>query len=91
MITKAIKKYGKENFKKEIIEYCNTKKELDEREKYWIKYFKSDDRNIGYNIVAGGQGGYICENCPEKLRGENYYLNKMTEEIKFLKKKKKFI
>ena len=33
----AINKYGRENFSKEIIEECETKELLNEREKYWIK------------------------------------------------------
>ena len=37
ILKKAIKKYGKENFKREIIERCNSIKELIEKEKYWIK------------------------------------------------------
>ena len=56
LITHAIKKYGKYNFKKEIIEYCETSKQLNEREIYWIKTMKSQDRSIGYNITAGGDG-----------------------------------
>jgi len=35
----AIKKYGKENFKKEILEFFPTKKEaFDDQEKYIVKY-----------------------------------------------------
>jgi hypothetical protein len=47
----AINKYGKENFIKEIIEKCNNQEELDLREKYWIKYYNSTDKNIGLNII----------------------------------------
>ena len=56
ILIKAIKKYGKENFKKEILEFCITKNELDNREKYWIEYYNSTDKNIGYNIHSGGGG-----------------------------------
>ena len=34
ILMKAIKKYGKENFKCELIEWCETKQQLDEREQY---------------------------------------------------------
>ena len=34
ILIKAIKKYGKENFKCELIECCETKQQLDEREQY---------------------------------------------------------
>ena len=53
-LVRAIKKYGKKNFKREIIQYCNSLKHLNEREQYWIKKLKSQDRNIGYNIENGG-------------------------------------
>ena len=50
----AINKYGRENFKKDIIEECESYN-LDEREIYWISYFNSTDEKIGYNILEGGQ------------------------------------
>jgi group I intron endonuclease len=51
----AFEKYGKENFKKEIIESCISKVELEEREKYWID--KLSATTLGYNITEGGTGG----------------------------------
>lgn len=36
----AIKKYGIKNFSFEILEECTTQ-ELDEKEKYWIKYYNT--------------------------------------------------
>ena len=50
---KAIQKYGVENFQWEIIEKCK-KKDLDERESYWIEYY--DSYNKGYNCTKGGEG-----------------------------------
>ena len=34
ILNQAINKYGIENFQKEILEYCNTEEELNDREKY---------------------------------------------------------
>ena len=48
----AFRKYGIENFEVRILEYCETEL-LDEREKYWIKYF--DTFKNGYNSTEGGQ------------------------------------
>jgi group I intron endonuclease len=53
----AIRKYGYENFLKEIIEYCDSEKHMAEREKYWIAHFDSTNRLIGYNLTKGGEGG----------------------------------
>lgn len=49
---KAIKKYGKDNFKWEILEDNILSENLNEREKYWIKYY--DTFNNGYNLTEGG-------------------------------------
>ena len=49
----AIEKYGKENFKKYIIEECNLES-LDEREIHWIKKLHSHVSEWGYNISWGG-------------------------------------
>ena len=55
-INRAIAKYGKENFKKEVIELCTADK-LNEREIYWISYYRSTEPHIGYNLTYGGDGG----------------------------------
>ena len=51
----AIEKYSIENFQKEILETCNTKEQLNEREIFWIKELNSIE--TGYNISEGGGGG----------------------------------
>lgn len=52
----AFKKYGKENFSKEIISYHNSRKELEEAEKTLITEDIVKDRNY-YNAKKGGEGG----------------------------------
>lgn len=41
--------------KREILEWCNSDEELCEREKYWIGYYDSTNKSIGYNISTGGK------------------------------------
>ena len=55
LLKRAIKKYGRENFKKEILEYCHNKKHLNEREIFWIN--QTNAQINGYNIADGGHGG----------------------------------
>lgn len=57
VIKQAIKKYGKYNFIKEIIE-DNIENEdvLNEREIYWIKKLNATNPEIGYNRSIGGEG-----------------------------------
>lgn len=58
LIKKAIKKYGKENFEKFLIQFCGTKEELDKQEIFWIAEYKK--RGLAqYNIAIGGQGGAL--------------------------------
>lgn len=66
ILNNAINKYGKENFKKETIEICNTKEDLNKKEKFWIKELKSQNREVGYNISDGGSGGDTFSNNPNK-------------------------
>jgi group I intron endonuclease len=58
ILKEAIKTYGKENFKCEILEWCESFDELNKRERYWEKFHGLPDpkREIGYNITIGGQG-----------------------------------
>jgi len=53
----AIKKYGRENFTREILEECDNKNMLDEREIYWIDFYNAVNSNEYYNIASGGEGG----------------------------------
>ena len=52
-----LEKYGKENIKREILCFGYSRSELNKLEKYYIKLYNSQDKNIGYNIHKGGQGG----------------------------------
>lgn len=56
-LKRAIKKYGKENFNKIIIDVCSTKEELDKREIYWISHYDAVNNSLFYNISFGGTGG----------------------------------
>ena len=62
----AFQKYGIENFNKETLEECESVQELNEREKYWISFYDSTDRKIGYNIALGGNGGDTISKHPNK-------------------------
>lgn len=52
----AINYYGVNNFKCELIEWCETQSVTNSRERYWIKYYNSRNKDIGYNITEGGEG-----------------------------------
>ena len=57
LINRAIKKYGRENFSRKILDDdIENKNLLNEREKYWIKFYDATNLNIGYNISKGGDG-----------------------------------
>lgn len=60
LLNRAIKKYGRENFIKEIVEQCDSKQHLDEREIFWISKLKPL-----YNIAKGGSGGDTYSNHPD--------------------------
>ena len=53
VIGKAIRKYGEDKFYVELLEECLIE-ELNEREKYWIAFFKAIDNRFGYNMSIGG-------------------------------------
>ena len=56
---KALDKYGENNFIWEILEYCDSKENLDLAEEWYIRYYKSYvgfDNSIGYNLTIGGNG-----------------------------------
>lgn len=89
---KAIQKYGVENFEWEVIEKCK-KKDLDEREIYWIEYY--DSFNKGYNCTKGGDGVSGGEDHPRWKGGPEHkkeykkqYYEANKEQIKHQQKQR---
>ena len=56
-ILKAIAKYGKENFTKEILCFCETREEADQKEKEYIQLYNAVKSKEFYNNAEGGTGG----------------------------------
>ena len=81
-MSKAIKKYGIENFSKEIIEDCETKQLLNLREKHWINYYNAVDSDDFYNIANGGDGGNTLSGyTDEQLENHSKILSKALKGI----------
>ena len=71
---RAIRKYGKENFKIEEIDSANSQEELNKKEQYWIRYYNSVE--VGYNETDA------ISKC-----GGNTYQSKTPEEMEIIKEK----
>jgi len=66
LLIKAISKYGRDNFNVELLERVDgCKKDLDNREKFWIAEYHADKSEEFYNIQSGGQGGDQLKHLPE--------------------------
>ena len=61
----SIKKHGKQNFIKEIIEFLDNQKELDQKESFYIEKCNTLYPN-GYNISETAKGGAYLNNHPDK-------------------------
>jgi group I intron endonuclease len=86
LLKRAIKKYGKENFIKEILEHCETLDVLDKREKFWIKELNSI--SLGYNLTDGGTGGdTFTKNINKEEIRQKLKKRIVSEEVKKIKLK----
>lgn len=75
---KAMNKYGVQHFSIEIIEECDN---LEQREKYWIKYY--DSYKNGYNATLGGDGkAYIDYDLILRLFAEGYNVIEIANKTK---------
>lgn len=54
LIQGALLKYGRENFRVELLESIDDLTDLDNREQYWISFYNSTSPEVGYNISRGG-------------------------------------
>lgn len=90
LIELAIKKYGKSNFKREILERCDSREALNEREVYWISKYNSL-APVGYNLSSGGNSHSLHPYTIEKLKsykGAMHWINRAPLEVSNAIKKK---
>lgn len=67
-LQKAWNKYSENGFDFSVLCECE-ESVLDEKEIYYINLYKATDRNYGYNLREGGDGGSLSQETIEKLRG----------------------
>lgn len=63
----AIRKYGINNFRFEIIDNAKDRDELNYKEKYWIKFYNSNNNKIGYNLKTGGDQPTFNDEVKKKI------------------------
>lgn len=76
----AIRNYGWKQVETIVLDDGLTKKEAEEREKYFIGFYQATDPNIGYNVSLGGKNTF------EGLRHTDEYkahMSKVMKEKKF--------
>ena len=65
----ALLKYKPDQFVWEVIDTAETLEELNSKELYWVSYYESNNKEKGYNLKAGGNGGgRCCESTKQKIR-----------------------
>ena len=75
---RAIIKYGPQAFTIEELERCTNEEDLDRCEAKWIQTYRSDQRDIGYNLTTGGDGGVWTD----PKRRESHRLRMLGNSIK---------
>lgn len=90
----AIQKYGWDNFLHEILEDGLTSEEANQREQYWIKYYKSNIKGYGYNLTKGGDSHLYNQESKNKMSqkaidrfSDEEERNKQSERLKEAYKK----
>jgi group I intron endonuclease len=66
-IGRAINLYGKDNFKIEEIDKAYNIEELNQKEIYWISFYNSTYKKIGYNLASGGDRFIHSEESIKKM------------------------
>lgn len=69
---RACAKYGLENIKIELLEWCKTRQELNDREAYYIKTFNSQDILVGYNILGDDKSPHSCSGEKNGMYGKHH-------------------
>ena len=84
-LTRAVKKYGKENFKCEILEFFESREEVLKRENEIVNEQLINDP-LCMNLKPGGNGGFSKES---SKKGTNTMLTKIWSDAEFINRNKK--
>lgn len=68
VLKKAISKYGRHNFKTEILKWCSSIEELNESERGFIKKFNAQSSCEFYNVSEGGDWGDVSRGMTPEQR-----------------------
>ena len=79
----AILKYGWLNIRHEILRDCLTIEEANDLEKYYIAFYKANDRKYGYNILEGGDSKTVPEERRVNLTKVKHGKNKSKAVLVF--------
>lgn len=80
-LTRAIEKYGWNNFQHIILEKNLTKEEAQIKEIDLIAFYRSSERCFGYNIETGGQCPCLSEETKKKI-SDSHLRMKASEETR---------
>lgn len=84
MIAQAIKKYGAENFKFELLESNVAIEEIDDKEKFYIQQLETHiSTGKGYNVSKGGR--YISHEDQDTRGHYNSNAHLTKEEVEYIK------
>lgn len=79
LLKKAIKKYGKSNFQREIIAQLDNIENMKELEEYYINYYNAYTSNLFYNTTKYAAGITKCtwgDKISKSMIGHNFNLGK---------------
>lgn len=80
LLKKAIEKYGKDNFKKDILEICDSYDTMNEAERKWINFYDAVNNEKFYNIAEGGFNSNPCAGLSEEAKEQRR--KKLSEAVK---------
>src|SRR5579863_9366327 len=66
-LSNSIAKYGRQNFRIELLTVCHTQEIANYWEQYFIERYRSTDRAKGYNLQHGGANGKHSEETKRKM------------------------
>lgn len=82
-VDRAIRTHGWENFSVEVLEECDNRAQINEREQFWINKLNTKSPN-GYNLTDGGFGLTGCTEDVRKVISDTSKGRKCSEATKAL-------